>query len=139
MNQPHYNQGQPMQQPQPQKKYVGGGTAINTQYGELLKISFNAQDLQIMQSMLNEKGWINLNCNRRQQPSQYGQTHSIVIDEWKPQKQVKTPPPYTGNMGQPQQYQQPRPAQMPNEPVYNQQPGPAVQQGQPYNDSNVPF
>jgi len=132
MNQPQYNQGQPMnqpqQQPQQQKKYVGGGTAINTQYGELLKISFNAQDLQLMQSMLNAKGWINLNCNRRQQPSQFGQTHSIVIDEWKPQQQTQTPPPYTGNMGQPQQYQQPGPSV--------QQ---APQQGQPYNDSNVPF
>ena len=112
MNQPQYNQGQPMQQPQQQKKYVGGGTAINTQYGELLKISFNAQDLQLMQSMLNEKGWINLNCNRRQQPSQYGQTHSIVIDEWKPQQQA------------------------PAQPQYQQQ---APQQGQFYNDSNVPF
>ena len=105
-NQYQQPQGQPMPQPQPQKKYVGGGTAINTQYGELLKISFNDRDLQLMQSMLNEKGWINLNCNRRQQPSQYGQTHSIVIDEWKPQQQAPQ-----------QQYQQQSPAQ----PQYQQQ------------------
>ena len=127
-NQYQQPQGQPMPQPQPQKKYVGGGTAINTQYGELLKISFNDRDLQLMQSMLNEKGWINLNCNRRQQPSQYGQTHSIVIDEWKPQQQAPQP-----------QYQQQAPQQGPQQgqqPQFQQQ---APQQGQPYNDSNVPF
>ena len=128
MQNQNYNQGQPMQQPQQQKKYVGGGTAINTQYGELLKISFNAQDLQLMQSMLNERGWINLNCNRRQQPSQYGQTHSIVIDEWKPQQQA------------PQQMQQPQDQKPQFQQPQFQQPQmqqPQMQGG--YNDSAVPF
>ena len=100
-NQNYQQQGQPMNQaPQQDKKYVGGGKAINTQYGELIKISFNAQDLQLMQSMLNDRGWVNLNCNRRQQPSQYGHTHSLVIDEWQPQQQAQP------QMQQPQ-YQQP--------------------------------
>ena len=137
-NQYQQPQGQPMPQPQPQKKYVGGGTAINTQYGELLKISFNDRDLKLMQSMLNAKGWINLNCNRRQQPSQYGQTHSIVIDEWKPQQQAPQQQYQQQAPAQPQ-YQQQAPQQAPQQgqqPQFQQQ---APQQGQPYNDSNVPF
>ena len=131
MQDQNYNQGQQMQQQQQQKKYVGGGTAINTQYGELLKISFNAQDLQLMQSMLNEKGWINLNCNRRQQPSRYGQTHSIVIDEWKPQQQAPQ-----------QQYQQPPAAapqmQQVQQPQF-QQPAQPQQNQQGYKDETIPF
>jgi hypothetical protein len=104
-----------------QKKYVGGGKSIQTQYGELIKISFNAQDLQLMQSMLNEKGWVNLNCNRRQQPSQYGQTHSLVIDEWKPQQQQGQQPMQQQPQQQPQQYQQPQHQQPPMQPQsYNQ-------------------
>lgn len=123
-----------MNQPQ-EKKYVGGGKAIQTQYGELIKISFNAQDLQLMQSMLNEKGWVNLNCNRRQQPSQYGQTHSLVIDEWQPQQQAQ---PQGQNMSpQPQQqYQQPQ------QQYQQPQQAPQQQQYQPprgVNDPNVPF
>jgi hypothetical protein len=112
---PQQGYQQPMNQaPQNDKMYVGGAKAINTQYGELLKISFNAQDLQLMQSMLNEKGWVNLNCNRRQQPSQYGQTHSIVIDTWQPQQMQQPPQP---------QYQQPV-----QDNTYTQQPGPPVSQ-----------
>lgn len=128
-----------MNQPQ-EKKYVGGGKAIQTQYGELIKISFNAQDLQLMQSMLNEKGWINLNCNRRQQPSQYGQTHSLVIDEWQPQQQGQPQ-----QQPQQQQYQQPQQQyqqqQQQGQPQY-QQPPQGQQQYQPpqgVNDPNVPF
>ena len=74
------------------KVYVGNGKAIDTQYGELLKISFSKSDLEMMQSMLNEKGWINLNVNKRKEPSQYGDTHSIVVDTWKPDGQQSPAP-----------------------------------------------
>ena len=66
------------------KVYVGGGKAITTKHGGLLKISFSRDDLQKMMNNLNAKGWINLNCSRRQEVSQYGQTHSISIDDWVP-------------------------------------------------------
>lgn len=123
------DQQQPMQQqqyqqaPEPQqKKYVGGGTAVQTQYGELLKVSFNSTDLQLMQSMLNEKGWINLNINRRQQPSQYGQTHSIQIDEWKPQPQEQQQPQQAPNAA-PVQYQTPQQQAPPGQQQYQQPQG----------------
>jgi hypothetical protein len=104
---------------QNEKIYVGNGKEINTQYGPLLKLSFSAQELQQMLSMVNEKGYINLNVNRRQQPSQYGHTHSIVVDTWKPQQQApqavtqqyiqQNPQQFnnTQNMGNQPQYQQP--------------------------------
>ena len=69
------------------KIYVGGGKAITTQYGELLKISFNRDDLAKLNANLNAKGYVNLNCNQRKEPSQYGQTHSLVIDTWEPTQQ----------------------------------------------------
>ena len=42
---------------QQEKIYVGNGKEINTQYGPLLKLSFSAQELQQMLSMVNEKGY----------------------------------------------------------------------------------
>ena len=74
------------------KIYVGGGKAIQTQYGTLLKLSFNKDDLDKLKANLNEKGWVNVNCNERKEVSQYGQTHSLVIDDWKkPEAKPNTP------------------------------------------------
>ena len=69
------------------KNYVGSGKAITTQHGGMLKISFNKSDLDRMQAALNEKGWVNLDCSKRKEVSQYGQTHSIWIDEFVPTPQ----------------------------------------------------
>ena len=66
------------------KTYVGGATAKTGNFGEWFKISFNKTDLEEMFANLNEKGYINLNMQKRREPSQYGQTHSLVIDDWKP-------------------------------------------------------
>lgn len=67
-----------------QKQYVGSGKVINTQHGGFLKISFSQADLQTMLNSLNDKGYVNLNVNKRQQPSEWGHTHSISIDTWRP-------------------------------------------------------
>jgi hypothetical protein len=66
------------------KIYLGSAKAIKTEHGGLLKVSFNRDDLQKMMDNLNAKGWINLNCSKRKEVSQYGQTHSISIDNWQP-------------------------------------------------------
>jgi hypothetical protein len=70
------------------KTYVGNGKAINTQYGELLKLSFSEKDLDVMRASLNEKGYVNLNCNKRKIQSDYGHTHSLTIDDWKPDQKT---------------------------------------------------
>ena len=72
-----------------QKIYVGGAKEVESQYGGFHKISFNRDDLELMMQNLNEKGWININMNKRREPSQYGQTHSLVIDTWRPTPQAQ--------------------------------------------------
>ena len=89
-----------------EKIYVGGGKEKSGNYGVFHSISFSAQDLETLKQNLNAKGYVNLNMNQRQQPSQYGQTHSLVVDLWQP-----TPQGQAQQMQQPQQFQQPQQAQ----------------------------
>ena len=70
-----------------QKIYVGGAKEMSGNFGAFHKISFKREDLELMMQNLNAKGYVNLNMNKRKQPSQYGQTHSLVIDTWQPDPQ----------------------------------------------------
>lgn len=65
------------------KIYVGNGRNINTQYGDLLKLSFTAEDVQKLQDNL-DNGWINLVVKERREPSEKGTTHYMEVDTWKP-------------------------------------------------------
>ena len=67
-----------------EKIYVGGAKEMSGNFGSFHKISFKREDLELMMQNLNAKGYVNLNMNKRKQPSQYGQTHSLVIDTWQP-------------------------------------------------------
>lgn len=92
-----------------QKQYVGGAKEINGNFGAFHKISFSQQDLELLMQNLNEKGYVNLAMNRRREPSQYGQTHSLVIDTWRPEPQQMPQPPQANNFQNPQavnQFQQ---------------------------------
>ena len=112
-----------------QKQYVGGAKEINGNFGAFHRISFNQQDLELLMNSLNEKGYVNLNMNKRREPSQYGQTHSLTIDTWQPQPQGQQQYP---NPPQAQQYQQPQPA-----PVQQYQQGQHPQYQQPVNTPPV--
>jgi len=70
-----------------EKIYVGGAKEVSGNFGEFHKISFKREDLELMMQNLNAKGYVNLNMNKRKQPSQYGQTHSLIIDTWQPDTQ----------------------------------------------------
>ena len=70
-----------------QKVYIGNGKQIDTQYGKLLKLSFSRADLVVMNNHLNEKGYVNINCNERKSVSEWGHTHSMQIDDWQPNQQ----------------------------------------------------
>jgi hypothetical protein len=59
-------------------KFEDGGTSLN--------LSFSVKDLNGMIGYCNEKGYVNLKCTKRKEPSQYGQTHSLVLDTWKPKQ-----------------------------------------------------
>jgi len=102
---------------QQQKTYFGNGKEhVFQDGGSVIRVSFSAEDLKNMQNCLNDRGYINLNINRRQQISQYGHTHSISLDTWQPQQQPQQPPQQQsqGQYQQPQ-YQAPQsaPAQAP--------------------------
>ena len=70
-----------------EKKYVGNSRNQEGKFGEIQKISFSRKDLQLMMDNLNEKGYINLNRIAKKEPDQWGNTHYMVIDEWKPSGQ----------------------------------------------------
>lgn len=66
-----------------EKIYCGNGKVIKTQYGEMMSLSFSAEDLEKMQSNLSN-GWINVNVKQRREPSERGTTHYLEVDNWKP-------------------------------------------------------
>ena len=66
--------------------------AIKTQYGTLLKFSCHAEKFGgWIRQHANEKGYVNLNINERKTPGQFGDTHSAVLDTWKPTPRNEQP------------------------------------------------
>ena len=69
--------------------YVPGSSvkARQTTFGEVLKLSFKIEELQkIAKQFKNEKGYLNLEIVPRKEASQYGETHSVKVDTWKPKE-----------------------------------------------------
>ena len=76
-----------------EKIYVGGAKAKEWEDGNTsFNISFSDADIKLLIENQNEKGYVNLKMNKRREPSQYGQTHSIVIDDWKPTPSAQPAP-----------------------------------------------
>ncbi len=73
------------------KTYVGTAKAITTKHGGLLKIGLRADDLALLQKHINN-GWVNLAVGKRQNVSESGLTHSIWIDDWKPEQSQQAVP-----------------------------------------------
>jgi hypothetical protein len=55
----------------PEKVFLGKVRKVNTQYGELTKISFGALDIQALQKHANEKGWSNWDLKESQSGNHY--------------------------------------------------------------------
>ena len=77
-----------------EKIYVGNGKeqTVERKSGgsfTVLKLSFSKKDLQVMLANVNEKGYINTDVLKRKEPNQWGQTHYLVIDDWKPEKKAE--------------------------------------------------
>ena len=64
--------------------YVGNAKKITTQYGDLMKLSLTAEDVEKMQQNL-DNGWINVVIKERRSPSAGGMTHYLEVDKWKPE------------------------------------------------------
>lgn len=71
-----------------EKIYIGGAKEKVWQDGNSsFSISFSEKDLALLLANKNERGYVNLKMVKRREPSKYGQTHSIVIDDWEPNAQ----------------------------------------------------
>lgn len=73
--------------PEP-KIYVPRSSAREHVYangGKILKLSFKAADLrEFLNQHVNDKGYVNLIVAERKEMGQYGDTHSVYLDTWKP-------------------------------------------------------
>ena len=65
--------------PQNQNVYVGSAKFQQGQYGLMVSVSLNAEDIAKLQANLNANGWVTFSLRERQQPSQSGATHYGVI------------------------------------------------------------
>ena len=79
--------------PQNQNVYVGSAKFQQGQYGLMVSVSLNAEDIAKLQANLNANGWVTFSLRERQQPSQSGATHYGVI---------RPPMDNLGGYGQPQ-------------------------------------
>jgi hypothetical protein len=70
-----------------QKKYVGFVKEIQTKFGSLLKISLNYDELEITEDK-NGKKWVKLNIAPRREADQWGNTHSVWVDDYKPEQKA---------------------------------------------------
>lgn len=55
----------------PEKVFLGKVRKVQTQYGELTKISFGNLDLQTLKDAANEKGWSNWDLKESQSGNHY--------------------------------------------------------------------
>lgn len=70
-----------------EKQFIGRVETKQTQYGELIKISFNGQDRELLESTANNAGYNNLLLKK----SQTKNTYYLEIDTWKPGEKKENP------------------------------------------------
>jgi|GEM_PF-631751 hypothetical protein len=74
---------------------------IETQYGPMLKLGLHVDEtIKFLKEHANNAGYVNFVVSRRRSPGQHGDTHSVALDNWKPQqggqrpqRQAKAPAP----------------------------------------------
>lgn len=72
-----------------EKIYCGNAKKIDFQNGgSIVKVKLGPSDLQkINEWAQNNGGWCNLNVSERRSVSDKGYTHSVSVDQWKPDVQ----------------------------------------------------
>lgn len=61
--------------------------AIQWNYWEFFNISLKLEDLQWL---VNDKGYINITMSKRKEIGKYWDTHSLVLNEYKPKENNKS-------------------------------------------------
>jgi len=67
-----------------EKTYVGSGKTIGN-YGHI-RIGLRYEDLK---NHVNDSGYVNLIIGERKSKGKHGETHSVWVDDWKPEKNYK--------------------------------------------------
>lgn len=67
------------------KIFIGTVKTREGKFGAFQSISFSKKDYEEMAKHFNDRGYINLVMNARKEVGQYGETHSVSIDNWKPE------------------------------------------------------
>ncbi|MDE2097630.1 MAG: hypothetical protein KGL39_10315 [Patescibacteria group bacterium] len=66
--------------------------AKQTKIGQVLRLGFHAKTLSDFSNQhANQAGYINLDVVPRREPDQYGNTHSVVLNDWKPDASKSNP------------------------------------------------
>lgn len=69
------------------KTYVPKSSAKlrKVSFGDVISLSFKSEDLiAFAKAHANDKGYLNLEILPRKTPSDYGDTHSVSLNDWKP-------------------------------------------------------
>lgn len=71
-----------------EKKYIGwSAKAVDTKFGQILNLSIKVSDLQP-----NEKGYAAISVMQKKEPDQYGNTHYMVENDYKPKHEEPSHP-----------------------------------------------
>lgn len=63
------------------------------QFGEFHPISFRADKMiEFINANKNEAGYVNLTMQSRKEVGKYGESHSVVLNDWKPTSQTANKP-----------------------------------------------
>lgn len=54
--------------------------------GSVINLSFNIENLS---QFADENGWVRLVCSERSSVDDYGNTHSVYVNEWKPEAKAE--------------------------------------------------
>jgi hypothetical protein len=65
--------------------YVGGG--IEKFDGNLIEISVCLTDVEDHKYDYNGKTYVKLKISKKKQVDQYGKTHSVAVNQWKPKEE----------------------------------------------------
>lgn len=72
------------------KIYVPKSSAKKVEFrdgGSIMKVNMHAETVaQFMKENHNERGYITFVISERRTPDQYGNTHSVALDTWKPKE-----------------------------------------------------
>jgi len=53
------------------KVFVGKTSVVSTKFGEIVKVAFGPQDLEVLVNAKNEKGWVNLEIKDKRDGGKY--------------------------------------------------------------------